>query len=249
MPEGPEVRREAKRLKRIIANCRITMTAMQREIPGLGESCSGFVNAVIVHGKNLFVRFTDLETSAPRYIHCHMGMRGGWGNRGQYSRAALYYSHEHTDKPVPTTTKEVIYFNGVRFSRISVLSQAEYDEVISKLGPDVKNLTRAQLETALSSLRGELGIALHNQAVISGIGNYLRAEIMWHARISPHRPCNSLSADELTRLYNSIVSTYRTAYEGGYQMQVYRRTIDGTGHPVCREPGSQTLWWSPQLQL
>ena len=42
-----------------------------------------------------------------------------------------------------------------------------------------------------------------NQKIISGIGNYLRSDILWLSRISPFRKVKKLSEKELESIYNN----------------------------------------------
>jgi formamidopyrimidine-DNA glycosylase len=42
-----------------------------------------------------------------------------------------------------------------------------------------------------------------NQKIISGIGNYLRADCLWVAKISPHRLVKNLDDTEFRKLFNA----------------------------------------------
>jgi formamidopyrimidine-DNA glycosylase len=49
----------------------------------------------------------------------------------------------------------------------------------------------------------EIGIVLMNQKLISGIGNYLRADILWLSKISPFRKVNKISEQEFKLMYHN----------------------------------------------
>lgn len=49
-----------------------------------------------------------------------------------------------------------------------------------------------------------IGLVLVNQRVISGIGNYLRAEALWLAKISPFRKVKNLDDKMIKSLYDSL---------------------------------------------
>jgi formamidopyrimidine-DNA glycosylase len=49
-----------------------------------------------------------------------------------------------------------------------------------------------------------IGNILLDQKIIAGIGNYLRADSLWHSRISPFRPIEKITDSELSRLYSSL---------------------------------------------
>lgn len=43
-----------------------------------------------------------------------------------------------------------------------------------------------------------------DQAIISGIGNWVADESLYHARLHPEQYCNEFSDEEIKRLYDSI---------------------------------------------
>lgn len=48
--------------------------------------------------------------------------------------------------------------------------------------------------------------------IISGLGNYLVPEILYYAKLSPHRLISSLSANDIKNLYNSVRYMLRLCY-------------------------------------
>ncbi|MGI8458297.1 MAG: Fpg/Nei family DNA glycosylase [Propionibacteriaceae bacterium] len=78
---------------------------------------------------------------------------------------------------------------------------------VATLGPDP--LADAFTESVLGELLGTNGRAqikgvLKNQRVIAGIGNAYSDEILHAARLSPFKPANSLSPEELHQLYTAL---------------------------------------------
>jgi formamidopyrimidine-DNA glycosylase len=62
-------------------------------------------------------------------------------------------------------------------------------------------------ETAIlkkKNLDKPIGIVLLDQKNISGIGNYLRADCLWLAKISPFRKVKDLSVGDLKKLFYSV---------------------------------------------
>jgi formamidopyrimidine-DNA glycosylase len=53
------------------------------------------------------------------------------------------------------------------------------------------------------NLHKEIGIVLMNQKVISGIGNYLRADILYMSKICPFRKVNKLSDIEIEVIFKN----------------------------------------------
>ena len=87
---------------------------------------------------------------------------------------------------------------------------------MATLGPDplADDFDRAALAALLAKAgRSQLKGVLKDQRVIAGIGNAYSDEILHVARMSPFKPANSLSDEELTILYDAI----RTELTGAIQ--------------------------------
>ena len=65
---------------------------------------------------------------------------------------------------------------------------------------------------------------LMNQKIVSGIGNYLKAECLYDAKISPHRFCCHISTKESDRLFYACRRITQLSYQtGGATIQNYRK--------------------------
>lgn len=111
----------------------------------------------------------------------------------------------------------------------------------------------------------------------SGLGNYLVAEILYRAKLSPHRLGSSLTKKEIKALENSIKYTIKLAYKDNdtgymsaldydskrvnyhpdvklgnakFQFQVYKQRTDPKGNPVKAEKiiNGRTTYWVPAVQ-
>lgn len=58
-----------------------------------------------------------------------------------------------------------------------------------------------------------------DQKTISGIGNYLRADCLWLAKISPHRLVKSMDDNEIKELYHSIQKLIWSDYNYKYAIK------------------------------
>jgi formamidopyrimidine-DNA glycosylase len=66
-----------------------------------------------------------------------------------------------------------------------------------------------------------------NQKVISGVGNYIKAESLWYSRINPHALIKDLTDDHLETLNKAIRFVINKSYqEQGASIQSYY-TFDG----------------------
>jgi formamidopyrimidine-DNA glycosylase len=109
---------------------------------------------------------------------------------------------------------------------------------------------------------------LLNQTLIAGIGNYLRADILWYAKLSPFRTINSLSSKDWKQLYNSIIQITWFHYNFTKAIKlkkitdikffnkhididffVYQQKQDIYGNPVTREfLDTRSIHWCPKYQ-
>lgn len=106
---------------------------------------------------------------------------------------------------------EIIYFYDVMsYGTASVyFSEEEFNKKLNKLGPDIMNVDtsyqtfkeRIQLK---KNLNKAIGNVIVNQQVISGIGNYLRSDALWLAKISPFRLVKHLKPIEIKRIYDAV---------------------------------------------
>jgi formamidopyrimidine-DNA glycosylase len=85
-----------------------------------------------------------------------------------------------------------------------------------------------------------IGAALLDQQIVAGIGNYLRAEILFNCRLDPWRKIADLTADELQRLIHSIPLMAQRAYAtGGFTVSDEARTRLQNDPSLVYTPGSE----------
>lgn len=111
-----------------------------------------------------------------------------------------------------------------------------------------------------------LCIFLLNQKYFASIGNFLRADIMYDARIDPFRNIGSLNKNDHKRLFESTMKIIIKATEEGgaslrtykdikgrkgqYETLAYGKTEDAYGNKIVGKKDSQgrTMWYCPDLQ-
>ena len=109
-------------------------------------------------------------------------------------------------------------------------------------------------------------VLLIDQKMISGIGNYLKSDILFQSKIRPDRLIKDLSDEELEIIrINSIqlvekvchlggasIRTYHDlfGFKGSYQPLVYNKKFDSQGNKVTHSKFSdkRTTWWVPTIQ-
>jgi DNA-formamidopyrimidine glycosylase len=287
MPEGPEVRIIAeelhallngKTLKDITLNSGPYLTSKREEYVTLREDLRKLhlilskrdvrVNFVRCKGKYIYMQlglYQDGQCVGVRYLGNHLGMTGHWRtDKGLHSHITISY----TDPSTPEKIQEIYFDDARRFGNFFVLTQAELKDKLSTLGVDVlgPNFTKEALKSALNkSPNKALGVILLDQEIICGVGNYLRADTLYVARLNPRRTPSSLTENEWEALYQAIYSVTRKSYEahgttiqtyrdvymkpGYYDPLVYGKKKDPEGHPVrVVTIGGRTMHWVPAVQ-
>ena len=107
-----------------------------------------------------------------------------------------------------------------------------------------------------------------DQSVVSGVGNYVKAEALYLSKISPHRLVSSLTDIDLQNLnlatrsvlVNSFesggatIQSYRSFYgevgDATQRFAVYGRKTDPEGREIIKEQtkDGRTTHWVPQVQ-
>ncbi len=213
MPEGPEIRREADRIARALEGRRATRVefAFPRLQPYARRLTGQRVDAVEPRGKALLIRFGN-----GLCVYSHNQLYGRWfvtpAGRLPRTRRSLRLA-------VHSRESSALLYSA---SEIEVLGPGEVERhgYLSKLGPDALDpgLRVATLVRRLADprfARRSLAALLLDQGFVAGIGNYLRAEILFVAGVHPsHRP-RDLSPEERKSLAHAIRALPRRSYRTG----------------------------------
>ena len=72
-----------------------------------------------------------------------------------------------------------------------------------------------------------------NQSYLSGIGNYLKSEILYQSKISPYRKLESLNENDIEILYKNIIKISNDSLKaGGATIRNYSNINDEKGNYV-----------------
>jgi formamidopyrimidine-DNA glycosylase len=166
-----------------------------------------------------------------------------------------------------------IWFNDQRhFGTVQFYDdQKRLQEKLDELGWDPFQMSLdgnlAWIKQQLARTGKGIGEVLMDQTIFCGTGNYIRAEALYLSKMSPFRPANKLSENEIRQLCQNIVSvmeesykyqgatiqTYKTAYgeEGKYSslFKVYNQKNDSLGNKIIKQDsGGRTIHWCPTIQ-
>jgi formamidopyrimidine-DNA glycosylase len=130
---------------------------------------------------------------------------------------------------------------------------------IARLGPDALTVDRDQFAALLAGRHGQLKGTLTDQTLVAGIGNAYSDEILHAAKLSPIKPADKLTDDELVRLYDAVRATLTDALarqvgqkaatlkgEKRSGLRVHART--GLPCPVCGDTVREVSFADTSLQ-
>lgn len=124
--------------------------------------------------------------------------------------------------------EELCFSDARRFGRVYLAGSVE--EITPLLGPEPLEdaFTPAILTQQLQGRSKVIKALLLDQSFVAGVGNIYADEALHRAGIHPQRPANSLTADEIERLYSTIREVLNKGIEyQGATLNWYRKP-DGT---------------------
>lgn len=272
MPEGPEIWNTADTLRNALQSKIITDIHFAfDELKEFESKLKGKqVEDVQARGKALLTFF-----EGDQVMYSHNQLYGKWMVR------------EKDQQPDTNRTLRVAIHNHEQSaylysaSEIEVLNREEVPghSYIRKLGPDVLHPDTTYDDIIKQYHADEfqnrkLTTLLLDQGFVSGIGNYLRSEIMFYAGVNPQQKLKQYTADEKEALAKATVKLTKRSYETGgitndpsivealkrenasrkeYRHFVYKRT-DNRCHKcgsVIEEDktGGRKIYFCPSCQL
>lgn len=243
-------------------------------------------------GKFLYIRLDKNFT-----IFSTLGLRGGWtycpnkvsiskckfpklldyitsNKMEQHKKTAI----NHLNIELVLSSGKVYYYDNLSFGTMKVVNNINnLNKKLKSLAPDIMDIetTFKVFKTQIRKKKYEnksIGLVLMDQKMISGIGNYLRSDILWLSKISPYRKIKNLSDNELKKIYNKsrLLTWGDYNFKKGLKLKilkktnklpsnyhrnffVYKEEKDLYGNPILKEPlfeGKETrfIYWTPLIQ-
>ncbi|WP_027345190.1 Fpg/Nei family DNA glycosylase [Hamadaea tsunoensis] len=136
------------------------------------------------------------------------------------------------------------------------LGRVRLDPPVEKLGPDAREITRAEFRRALDRSTVAVKARLLDQEAMAGIGNLLADQALWLAKINPAKPVDELSRPAIDRLYQAVHESVEAAIAGGgvHTLSVIPARRNDGRCPRCNTlmrratVGGRTTYWCPKDQ-
>ena len=272
MPEGPEIKREADTLSAAIAGRQALL--VEFAFPHLQADgfslCGKHVLTVNARGKAMLISFAGGKT-----IYSHNQLYGKWA---VLRRGKTPHPTKQIRLAIHTESAVAVLYSA---SSIEVIQSSDVGAhpYVQKLGVELLDpsttheMVLAQISAPQFSRRS-LAALLLDQGFLAGVGNYLRSEILFVARIPPIVRIADLSQHQRATLASAALDLTRQSYQTrgvtndpgfaqrlkkqGWRFGRYRHWVfgrDGEQCHICtttiqrQDIGGRGLYWCLRCQV
>lgn len=252
MPEGPEVKHMAECMDGVIRGLHLLSISngLYQGDPIKLLSCGS-------KGKKIIFNFEHDIT-----LISSLGITGRWSVCRETTKDIVLSFGEVVSEGVTVEKKTLYYTDTSNFGSMMFAK-------IKDVGKDVlnDNITFEEWNKLLRNPRiqhKEIGQYLLDQKYVSGIGNYLRAEILFMCRMRPDRLLRDVSEQDNRNLYTNMTYIIKEVYKmggvdsyldpfgipGKYKPGIYGQKEIGGAEIVCEKfKDGRTSWWCPTYQF
>lgn len=284
IPEGPEIFVASKMLGQSICGVPIVgvsigSTSRYASSPpkGYARFCESVtrlsqfrIESVNVHGKFMWWSFRDAAGFIDTMLLCTHGMSGRWFICDHADVKTLRHVVVSFDLQ---DGRSVVFVDPRHFGTIRFGNASDVLDTTAALGDDIRFLNTASSISFVSSLMKARSKtvceALMDQYIIAGIGNYIKAEVLWRVKLSPWRIVRDITPREFSALQWAIVDVFEIAVASrgasfsthlnpdgkkGQKadfFQVYGKKFDPNGFQISRQktPDGRVTHWVVGVQV
>jgi DNA-formamidopyrimidine glycosylase len=201
VPEGHTLHRLATEITDTFAGHPVRVSSPQGRFEREATQLDGSTLLVAESaGKHLFLDF-----DADRIVHVHLGLIGGFD-----------IQRDVTEVPAPVGQVRLRLIRGGGHpayadlrgaTQCALVTSTRRDEIVGKLGPDP---LRADPDpdrawARISRSPRAIGDLLMDQAVLAGVGNVYRAEVLYRHHLHPLRPGRTLRVSQWRAIWADLV--------------------------------------------
>jgi DNA-formamidopyrimidine glycosylase len=269
MPEGPEVKRMSdilnEKLKDLyLLSFNIFEGSKYNKYPL--ENIEIFRDYLPLKLKRVFsiAKKIIFEFDDDVFIINEPRMEGHWAWEKVSKHSNIMLAFGYNKNNMWYLQEEAFYDDTRHFGIFKICNGNEIQFLKEKLGPDILNdeITDDEFKNCFKNVqKWEICKALMEQNIVSGIGNYLKSEILYRARILPNRKVETLTDNDFRILKRVAVKTIKLSYEsngftfdsyidpdnniGKFEVLVYGKKVDIFGYNIIKSKfsdGRSTYW-------
>jgi endonuclease VIII len=208
MPEGHTLHRIAHELSAAFGGRVVRVSSPQgRFAADAGQVDGSVLSSAESAGKHLF-----LEFSGERFIHVHLGLIGKFDVHSGVAEVPLPVGQVRL-RLVSTSA----YADLRGATQCDLITVEKRDEIVAALGPDPlrRDADPSRAWRRISRSHRPIGDLLMDQAVLAGVGNVYRAELLYRHKMHPLRPGNTLRVGQWRAMWADLVELMAYGVETG----------------------------------
>jgi formamidopyrimidine-DNA glycosylase len=256
MPEGPEIIILAQYLTLKLINKNIKKATIlsgkytKKKPDNFDLLTEKKIKNINSKGKILWMELEDINTNLNIYFITQLGLTGFWGFTKQNSDRIQLDICDKKDNYLMT----LCYNDSTNFGNLYICNKISLDNKLNTIAYDilqgnitnkmfiqiVKNFIKKSKKRSDKLIANILMEQTLDKGLVSGIGNYLMAEILYDAKINPYKTIGSLTKNDLIKLLYSIKYISKLSYynnETGYMthfgnfIKEHKQQIDNGKYP------------------
>lgn len=222
MPEGPEITILSQYLTTVLTGKQILNISVlagkykkdQTQFNILNNAAPLTIINIGSKGKQMFIELKTNNNDVV-YLMTHLGLTGFW------TINPIVAKNYKIDITISDNIK-LMYEDNSNFGNMFVCNQTEFNKKLDTLALDIVktnisncelfNIFKQYLTNKKIKKTNVVELLMNQHAIISGIGNYLMAEILYRAKISPFTNVRDLFDDRILELCESIRYVVKLSY-------------------------------------
>jgi formamidopyrimidine-DNA glycosylase len=277
MPEAPEIAIIEQYIKkRYIGNTLISYVFLKgkyfKKDPSLFKKFKNSIPIklieVVRRGKLIVLHFKSDENELCNewWVTNHFGLHGIY--RNENDKIVPNYDTENKQQFVRIEFEDNLgldFFDTTGFgSSFNFFNnEIKYENYLNKLSIDIfnKDFTLSKFKENWEIVSNKkltktaiCAILINQGYLCSGIGNYLKCEILYDAKIEPNKKMNEFSNEQIENLYKSIIKISKKILSNGgrtnHILKVYNKNKDEYDNEIKynKTNDNKMTYWVPEVQ-
>ena len=280
MPEGHTLHRLARDLSARFGGQVVRVSSPQ----GRFADAAALLDGTTLRGAEAWGKHVFVEFEGERFVHVPLGLIGTFDVHARVPEVPAPVGQVRLRVSTDSTSQGTSSNGGHAYADLrgattcELLTVEQVELVVARQGPDPlrEDAEPARAWERIRRSRAPIGALLMDQAVLAGVGNVYRAEVLFRHRLHPQRPGSTLRRTQFDSIWTDLVELMREGVatgridtvrpehtpeamgrpprvdDHGGEVYVYRRT----GQPclVCGAPvrttvlNGRNLFWCGRCQ-
>lgn len=188
-------------------------TSKKKILFGKDYCLSSKLNIIDIKSKGKFIYFIlKNENDEDVYMLNTLGLTGQWSFYND-KQARIIFTIKNGEKEYKLYFVDMRNFGTVEFTK----NKDKLNDKLESLAPDIlrSNITTDKIISRMNKMKKDINLVkllMDQNKLVSGIGNYLVAEILYDAKINPNRTLFDLTDKEKEKLAYSMRYISKLAY-------------------------------------